>query len=512
MKKVIVGEELKEKMKLAVNLLCDTVKTTLGPKGCNSIIDHSLFSPFITNDGVTIASNIESEDEAINTILNLAKEASIKTNELVGDGTTTTLVLLQNIYNNGLDMINDGYSPILLKEDLNKSLNNIIEKIKKYSRKPTNKELINIAKISSNSYEIGEMVGLAYLKVKNKNAISIVENNLPKTEIILKKGYIIDSLLASNYFLKDKNEIELKDVYILIVNSYIDNIETISNLVNWVINNKLNLLILADDYSDDFINQVVSLYLENNINIILSKIPEIGKNKIDLLKDIGVISSATLKDIDRVTIDDLGFVRTLKIDSNDICFTFYLNSNIRKYIKILKESKKNVLDIDYFNKRIAMLNKGLIEIKVGASTDTERKEKKMRFDDALWSISSSNNGILPGSGLILYKISEELTNSVGDILFKKVLKAPLNQIIYNAGLDESNIIREIKKSNFEKIYNVKTNKFENILDSEVIDSKDVVINSLINAVSISSMLLTTNSLIINEYKNNINKENNFVDL
>ena len=224
MKKVISNDELYIKMKEAINLLCNTVKITLGPKGNNVIIDHSSFSPFITNDGVTIAENIESDDEVINTILSLAKEASIKTNENVGDGTTTTLVLLQGIFNEGLNLIKNGKNPIILKKELYESLNKIIDKLNNISKKPKNRDLLNIAITSSNDIEIGTNIYKAYIKTKNINAIKIKESNNTKTNIEFLKGYSFETILASNYFLNENNEINYYSSYLLIIHNILNNI------------------------------------------------------------------------------------------------------------------------------------------------------------------------------------------------------------------------------------------------------------------------------------------------
>jgi len=208
MKKVINGEDLKIKMKNAIDLLCNTVKTTLGPKGNNIIIDHSDFTPFITNDGVTIAKNIESDDVVINTILELAKEATIRTNENVGDGTTTTLVLLQSIFDEGLKAIDKGVSPIILKRELDELLKEIVLRIESKSRKPKNSELLNIAQVSANGKEIGEIVFEVYSKIKDRNSITIKEG-IDKTVVNYLKGYTFDTIIASEYFFSEEKEITL---------------------------------------------------------------------------------------------------------------------------------------------------------------------------------------------------------------------------------------------------------------------------------------------------------------
>ncbi len=516
MKIVISGQELQEKMTFAVNLLCNTVKSTIGPKGSNIIIDHSAFSPFITNDGVTIAQNIESEDQITNTILELAKEASIKTNDLVGDGTTTTLVLLQVIFNEGLKEINNGKNPIILKKELEESLSKIIIKIKEESKKSTLKDLENIALTSSSSKEIAKIITEAFKITKNKESIKIIEQENNSINLIYKKGYSIDTLLASPYFFADKKEISEENLSVILINNYIQEIEEISIYLNDAITNKKSLIVLAEDYSELVINEVLSINEYSNNKIYLLKIPEYGKNKYDLLKDLELITKAKIiNDLANISFENLGLIENIKIDCSQSTFYFNENNKINEKIKELKSLFDNTEEYnEYLAKRISMLETGIIEILIGAPTITERREKKMRADDCLCAINSAKDGFVTGSGLTLYKISDSFqkeNQSISNILLK-ALQEPFKEIMFNSGLDYKEIISEIKLSNYQKVYNVISEKFENIASSTVKDPTKVVIDSLINATSIASILLTTTSLIVNEYKNNTNKINDFNDL
>ncbi len=487
MKKVVSKNELREKMTTAIDLLCDTVKMTLGPKGSNIIIDHSAFSPFITNDGVTIAENIESDDEVVNTILLLAKEASIKTNELVGDGTTSTLVLLQSIYHEGIKLIDEGVSPIVIKNELNSYLSELEKLLKKESWHASKKEIEKIATIAGGSKEIGKIISSAYLKVKDKDKIKISEGSY-KTEVIYKKGYVMDSIISPYYFANQKI-IDIDNPYILIVNSFMTDIEEIADIINYVLETKKSLVIFADDYNDKFSNDMISLYLQNNLPIILLKIPGYGAEKVNIINDLCLISNTNLNNL---SVDNLGVINNIKIKEDESIITF--NKDITN------------------NKRIEKLSKGIIEIKVGALTNTERRELKMRYDDAKEAVASSKNGVLMGSGISLYKISEIVNNENNATkILKKALKKPLEQIITNAGLDHE-IINNIKNNNYEVVYNIINSKYETKEDTIVIDPLDIVLNSLKNATSIASMLLTTTSLVINEYQNNINKINDYNEL
>jgi len=513
MKKVVSGEELRNKMQEAINLLCDTVKTTLGPKGSNCIIDHSAFSPFITNDGVTIAENIESDDEVVNTILELAKEASIKTNTTVGDGTTTTLVLLQSIFNTGLKEIEKGENPIASKKRLESELSPILEAIREKSKAPTEKELYNIAKTSGGMEEIGINISEAYQKVSEKSAIRIQESEEEKTKLVYRNGYSFDTLLASSYFLENKKEIELIEPYILLIQDYVTNIEEVAYYLNEAIKKEKPIIIMAEDYQENVINELLALNFEDKIKVYPLKTPEFGNNKLELLKDLSFVSKAkVLESEENPFFSYLGFLPKVLISEKETTLYFDRTERIRKQIQELKaeETKKD----DFTKKRIAMLDKGLIDIYVGAPTKTERREKKMHYDDALCAVASAKDGILPGSGIVLYEIAEAEKEEIlpENSLLKEALKEPIKQILWNGGLDVEKVLETIKKSNYETLYNIKAEKYEFKKETSVVDATSVIENSLKHAVSIAGMLLTTTSLVINEYQNNAHKVNDFNDL
>ena len=422
MKKIIYGNELYEKMSEAINLLCNTVKITLGPKGNNVIIDHSSFSPFITNDGVTIAENIESEDEVINTILTLAKEASIKTNDIVGDGTTTTLVLLEGIFNEGLKLIKEGYNPIILKKELNSYLNKLIIELENISHIPTNNDLHNVAKTSSNDNLIAKNIYDAYTKTKNINAINIKEIDSNTSHIEYLNGYRFETVLASNYFLNEQNTIEYNNPNILILNNKLENIESIAEILNEVIKKNESLIIISDDYNDDVVNDLVSLYLSNEIKICLLKTPSYGHKAHEILKDISVITNSNIIKTDYITLNDLGKVNNIVISNEEVIISFDYNDNIKKLIKEIKSNNKNEIDKNFNDLRISMLSTTVANILVGATTTTERRELKMRYIDALHAIDISTKGILPGAGIALLKLRSNIKlESDIDKLFYNVL-------------------------------------------------------------------------------------------
>lgn len=507
MKKVITGEKLYDCEEQAIELLCGTVKKTLGPRGSNAIINHSLMSPFITNDGVTIARNIESEDERINTILTLAKEASIKTDETVGDGTTTTLVLLESIFKSGLAKIKDGINPHILKNELDNALESVLDKIKKESKIPTEENYYDIASIASSDQNIGKMITSLYLKVGS--AIKIEESSSNKTNTKIINGYSFEPILASPYFFNNTNEITYKNCLILIMTKEVNEIEEISEIINYAIEKRIPLVILATDYSEEVINEVLSLNFNKITNVTLLKLPEYGLHQMDVLKDLEIISKAKIvKATDELSLNNLGKCEEIKITKDFIISNNLKSESIKKHINKLKERVKTTDDdfeLEFLNNRLAKLTNGIGMIYVGATTTTEAREKKMRFDDALCALKSATNGIIPGSGLILLKIKENLeAKNNGSTILKEALDKPFMQILENVGVNPNDIYNKIKENNFNVIYNALENKLEPISKTKVIDPTNVVVATLKNAVSIAGMLLTTSSLIINEFKENNN--------
>lgn len=512
MKIVVSNENLRLKMAEAVNLLCDTVKITLGPKGNNVIIDHSNFNPFITNDGVTIAENIASDDPIVNTILELAKEASFKMNDKIGDGTTTTLVLLQSIFNEGMNLIKQGINPITLKGELDKSLDLIRENLRNMSRKPTKEELVNIAITSANDKDIGSIISQAYFKVKSKSAIKIVECDSEETFVKYYKGYTFESNAASPYFFNNCEEIDYKDSYILLVNSFIDDIESVSEILNMIVEENKSIIIVANDYSIEFINYILNLYLNEKVKICLLKTPEYGINSLKILNDIKAISNAKVVDkLINIDISYLGKVNNIKVNKNVVVITFDNNESCKKKVMEIKKElalSNNDIDREFNEKRLAMFNKGLAEINVGARTLVERREKRMRFDDALCAIDSASKGILPGGGLIYLKVCKKMkAQSNGDKILKESLRKPFEQILINAGLLPKEIEENIIQNDYSLVYNVNEEKYENIDNTFVLDSTEGIINALVSACSIAGMLLTTNCLVINECTKEVNNYN-----
>ena len=495
MKKVISNKELKKVMIDAVNLICDAVGSTLGPSGNNIIIDNTL-SPYITNDGATIARNISSSDKEINTILEIIKEASLKTNEEVGDGTTTTLVLLQSIFNEGLKEIEKGKDPIILKKELNKLLDIIIGEINKKKKEPTKEDLLKIAYTSSNDIDIATLVTEVYLKMDNSYSIRLDESK-KETYYEIKKGYVIEDVEVSNLYLEDSKIIQLTNVSLLLLNGYLSSLELISDILNESLTRNKKLVILVDDYSNEVKNEIMSYYLNMNKDIFIFKIPGYGFIKNNIEKDISILTNSKIRNIDyeQVSYNDLGFANNLEINKNSL--TLVINKNVHNYVNKLKKEleNSNEYDKELLENRISKLEKGIAAIYVGGNTKTEIKEKIMRFEDTLCALDVAKYGIVPGEGLLFLEISESINNKI----LSKSLEAPLIKILNNSGYEHESIKNEIIKSNYKRIFNLEKGMLESI-ENNIVDPALVLIEAIKNAVSIATLLLTTNYLVINEEK------------
>lgn len=508
MKKVITGKELQETMENAITLLCGTVKQTLGPKGYNVLIDSSDLSPYITNDGVTIAKNIESDQKGVDTILEIAKEASIKTNEMVGDGTTTTLVLLESLFLNSLEDIKKGTHPMILKKELNKSLEEIIKRITKIKQKPSKKMLRHIATISASDEELGSLAYDAFQIVADKSSIIIEEKEEKETSLSHLQGYYLETSLASNYLLQNQTKLELNDAYLLILENGQIDLEAISMLLNEVISQKNPLIIIADNFDEYFVQAFTSLVMDKKLNGCLLKLEEYGMNSRMIKEDLEVISGAKIiKNENEISSFSVGHLSHIYITSEYTRITVQSNDKLKKYVSKLQNVLETELEDfkqDFYKRRIAMFTHGIVKINISAPTKTECREKRMRLEDALCAVSTSKNGILPGSGITLYQIAEELTNdNLGNKIWKISLMKPLEQILWNAGIEAKDIIEQMKKRDYQILYNVSTNQFELIENTKVVDPYEVVISSLKHACSIATMLLTTTSLVINEKEKNV---------
>ena len=500
MKEVIYGEELQNIILEGTNLICNAVSSTLGPLGNNVIINKDDLAPFITNDGVTIAESISSNDSKINTILEIIKEASLKTNETVGDGTTTTLVLLKSIINEGFKEIKNGKKPIILKHELDNTLNIILSKLTKLKRKPTNNDLKNIAIISANDKELGTLLSNIYLKMKRTNSLKLEESLNGTTYIEIQKGYNLEIDNIPSIYFKTQKSLELSNPYICLLNGYLNSLEQISNIINEGLTTNKNIVILVNDYDENMLNDIILFNVEAQKNIFLFKVPDYGVHKKDIMEDLSALTNTKIHNLNYEDGNNISLIQISKviIKENEVII-INDNKNLKTYLKKLNNTLNNTYETyekEFVLERYNKLKEGIATIYLSASTKTELKEKIMRATDAINALYIASNGIVPGEGITYLKISEEINNEI----MKIALTKPFYQIMENAGENSELRKNDIKRFNYQKVYNFNNKEYEDINTSSIIDPYLVSVEAIKNAVSIASMLLTTNYLVINESK------------
>lgn len=501
MKEVISNKNLRKVMTEATNLICDAVSSSLGPSGNNVIIDMSDEPVFITNDGVTIAKSIESDDKKVNAVLNIIKESSLRTDEKVGDGTTTTLVLLQSILTKCLEEIENGKNPIMLKNEILNSLEKVIEELKEEKRKPTKEDLTNIATISSNDKEIGKIVSQVYFKMNNKYAIKIEEGE-EDTYYDIKKGYTIDIDNIPNMYFEEKDKIELNDALVLILRGYLGSFNDISEIINECLERNKNLVIFSEDFDESLVNESYVYNLKYNKHLYIFKLPNYGSRKNAIEEDISYLTNSKIVDINLMNVhfDNLGLSKNIIIKKENLTIINDKDTNDR--ISKLENELENITDNyerEFIEERLAKLKKGIATIYVGGITKTEKKEKIMRYIDALNAIEVAKHGIILGEGITLLSLSRKINNNTtGEKILRESLELPFRKIIENVGENYNLISAKIIDSDFNQIYNFETSRYEDIINTKIIDPVNVTIEALKNSCSIACMLFTTNYLVINE--------------
>ena len=491
MKKVIGPDELKIKIKDALELLCDTVSKTLGPSGNNILLDTKDLAPFITNDGVTIASSISSSDEATEALLEIIKEASMKTNEMVGDGTTTTLVLLKAIYDLGLKEIENGTSLYNLKKIWHDELKKILAEIERKSRKPTANDLYQIAYSACNDEVLSKVSVDAILKVKTKNAIKILASKTKETYFDYVNGYVLNSFLSHEYFLNGDDKIEIPHPYVLIYKGFLDSLEEISSVINPLLGDKESIILMTEEYSKELKETCLSLYYEKKAYIYLLELPTYDSTLFELYKDLESLLNFN---------DDVSRLKEVVFTREETILFSNQDTNKRK-----EELEKEILTCrsnyqkEDLQRRLSMLETGLCTIYVGGYTEVEIKEKIMRLEDALCSLEGSFLGVNIGSGVTLYQIKNENKN----LLLSEILDIPLKQIILNNGISSLELEKHLKQN---EIYNFTLEKWEDMSLTNVLDATKVCTTSLQNAFSIAFMLLNLSFLVINVDEKNMTNE------
>ena len=527
-KDIKYGEDARKSLLIGINKLADTVKQTLGPKGRNVVLDRQFGSPLITNDGVTIAKEIELEDHFENVGAQLVKQVSIKTNDVAGDGTTTATVLAQCMIKEGIKNIAAGADPMAIKRGINKTVEKSIEELKKISSDVNGKEdIIKVASISANNEEIGKLIAEAVEKVSINGVITIEESKTSSTELNIVDGMEFDRGYVSPYMITDNEKMKaiLDDVYILITDRKISNIQEILPLLEELIEDSSKLLVICEDIEQEALSTLVLNKLRGILNVVVVKAPSYGENRQEILQDIAILTGGEFisqdlgLDLKNVKKEQLGVARKVQVEKEKTIIVGGAGNkdNIEKRIKSLKlqiQEEKSKFNKENLSERLAKIAGGVAVIGVGAATEIEMKEKKLRIEDALSATRAAiEEGIVAGGGTAFINIipqvkkyTETLENEekLGAEIVIKALEEPIKQILKNAGIEPSIIVEKIKNSQKGIGYDVSKNKFIDMKKEGIIDPTKVARSALENAASVSSMVLTTESIIIEINDNKIN--------
>ena len=521
MKKIIEGELARKKLKIGVDKLANIVKTTLGPKGRNVVLERKYTTPLITNDGVTIAREIELEDQFENLGASLIKQVSIKTNSVAGDGTTTACVLAQAMVDEGIKNIEAGANPVHIKIGMQQALEKVKETLVSQSKPiDSNADIINIASISAGNSEIGNLIGSAMQKVGKNGIISLEDGKTSKTELKFVEGLEFDRGFVSPYMATntEKQIAELTNARVLVCDSKINNINQILPVLEECNKNGLPLLIIAEDYEQEIITMLVVNKLRGNLNVVAVKAPNFADKRTQMLQDICVLtgaklfSSATDSNIAEATIADLGYANKVSVatEKTTIIQSQKDNTNLEEHIKklnLLKNSCTDNFDKEQIEKRIAKITGKVAIISVGAPTEVEANELKLRIEDALSATKAAcQNGIVCGGGVALLKCTNSLNNLISNTngdqqtgikIVQKSLEAPARQIAKNAYVDDGVVIKTILDNPSNTFgYDAFFDEYCDMFERGIVDPAKVTISALENAVSVASTLLSTNCLVI----------------
>ena len=533
MKDILSGENARQKLKSGIDKLANTVKVTLGPKGRNVAIDRKYTTPLITNDGVTIAKEIELADPFENMGANLIKQVSIKTNTVAGDGTTTACVLAQSIIEQGLLKIEAGASPILLKKGMDTAVNIIVEQLELNSKKVESlNDIKNIATISSGNPDIGKLIASAIDKVGNDGVISLEEGKQLQTILKVVEGIEFDRGFVSPYMAtnQEKFSTELTNAKLLVTDEKISSVNQILPILEVSNQQNLPLLIIADDFEQEVITMLVVNKLRGNLNVVAVKAPSFADKRRQTLEDICTLSGATFfsstlnNAISQASIADLGNINkvvvtqdktTLIEPKNDIEIINKHINNLKTQLSLEEDSYKK----EELSKRIARLKGAVAVLSVGAPTEIEMQEKKLRIEDALSATKAAiEKGVVAGGGTALLKcktaLNQALSNLDGDVkigaqIILSALESPARQIAQNAYVNDDIIVNNIMSNdNINWGYDALNNTYCDMLKNGIIDPTKVTISAIQNAVSVASILLYTECLITDTATETMQKSQN----
>ena len=518
-KEIKYGADARKALETGVNKLADTVSVTLGPKGRNVVLDKSYGAPLITNDGVTIAKEIELEDPFENMGAQLVKEVASKTNDVAGDGTTTATVLAQAMINEGMKNLAAGANPIILRKGMKKATDTAVEAIKAMSSKVNGKQHIaRVASISAGDDTVGNMVADAMEKVSGDGVITIEESKTMQTELDLVEGMQFDRGYISAYMATDMDKMEasLDEPYILITDKKISNIQDILPLLEQVVQSGAKLLIIAEDIEGEALTTLIVNKLRGTFNVVAVKAPGYGDRRKAMLEDIAILTGGQVisdelgLDLKETTLEQCGRAKSVKVQKENTIIVDgegdkdKIQARIAQIKKQVEETTSD-FDREKLQERLAKLAGGVAVIRVGAATETEMKEAKLRMEDALNATRAAvEEGIISGGGSAYIHASKEVAKLVdtlegdektGAKIVLKALEAPLNKIATNAGLEGSVIINKVRESKVGFGFDAYKEEYVDMVEAGILDPAKVTRSALQNACSVASTLLTTESVV-----------------
>ena len=518
-KEIKYGSEARAALERGVNQLADTVKVTLGPKGRNVVLDKSFGAPLITNDGVTIAKEIELEDGFENMGAQLIREVASKTNDVAGDGTTTATVLAQAMVHEGIKNLEAGANPIVLRKGMKKATDKAVEAIREMSSKVNGKEQIaRVAAVSSGDDKVGQMVADAMEKVSNDGVITIEESKTMQTELDLVEGMQFDRGYISAYMATDMEKMEavLDDPYILITDKKISNIQEILPVLEQIVQSGARLLIIAEDIEGEALTTLIVNKLRGTFNVVAVKAPGYGDRRKEMLQDIAILTGGQVIseelgfDLKETTMDQLGRAKSVKVQKEntvivDGCGDKNAIADRVGQIKKAIEETTSDFDREKLQERLAKLAGGVAVIRVGAATETEMKEAKLRMEDALNATRAAvEEGIIGGGGSAYIHVSKKVKEfaetlegdeKTGAKIILKALEAPLAQIAKNAGLEGAVIVNKVRESEVGTGFDAYNETYVDMVEKGILDPAKVTRSALQNATSVASTLLTTESVV-----------------
>lgn len=513
------SSDARRAMLKGVNTLADAVSVTIGPKGRNVVLEKEYGSPLITNDGVTIAKEIEFEDKFENMGAKLVYEVANKTNDTAGDGTTTATILARSMINQGIKAVEKGYNPVLMREGIEYASQQIANNILNNSRKiETNSDIASVATISSGNKNIGELIAKAMEKVGKDGIINVAQSNGFDDELEISEGMQYDKGYVSPYMVsnREKMQVEMENPYVLVTNSKINNIQEILPVLEQIVQTNKPLLLIAEDYENEVISTIVLNKLRGTFNVVATKAPGFGDNQKEMLTDIAALCNAKMfnKDLNMkledCTIEDLGTIKKAIItkDNTTLISSNEPNETLQTRIQEIRNnisSSTNEYDIKQYKERLGKLTNGVATIKVGGTTEAALKEKKLRIEDALNATKAAVlEGIVIGGGAALVEAHKQLKDTLkndqvdiqkGINIVMDSLFAPIAQIAENAGYNPEDIIDHQKHTDKNIGFDAKSGQWVDMFEKGIIDPTKVTRSALLNAASISALFITTEAAI-----------------